>query len=163
MVKLDIATQTIYDSSQYGYDENLVPSNAVEIPPERHAEIFNIISSGFFVKEDLTISSTPRPSYFHVYENDEWRDSRTPEEIAQTLKSLTRRQFKLALLDNNLTSSIETIIDSIGDETIKARIEIEYNESTTFERLNPSVVLMLQSLGLTVEQVNTLWINALEL
>lgn len=51
----------------------------------------------------------------------------------------------------------------IGDETIKTRIEIEYNESTTFERLNPSVVLMLQSLGLTVEQVNTMRINTLEL
>lgn len=163
MIKFSVEQQIFYDYTQQNFNVDSVPETAIEVDSEDYPRLLNKVGLGFFVKEDLTISSTPRPSYFHVYENDEWVDSRTPEEIAQTLKSLTRRQFKLALLDNNLTSSIETLINSIGDEVIKARIEIEYNESTTFERLNPSVVLMLQSLGLTVEQVNTMWISALEL
>jgi DNA phosphorothioation-dependent restriction protein DptG len=163
MIKFSVEQQIFYDYSQQNFNVDSVPETAIEVDSEDYVRLLNKIGMGFYVKEDLTISSTPRPSYFHVYENDEWVDSRTPEEISQTLKSLTRRQFKLALLDNNLTSSIETLINSIGDEAIKARIEIEYNESTNFERLNPSVVLMLQSLGLTVEQVNTMWINALDL
>ena len=78
-------------------------------------------------------------------------------------KPLTRRQFKLALLENNLLATVEQMIDSIEDQTLKTRIQIEYSESERFERTNDSVKYMLDVLNLTSEQVDQMWEQALPL
>ena len=78
-------------------------------------------------------------------------------------KPLTRRQFKLALLENNLLATVEQMIDSIADQTLKTRIQIEYSESERFERTNDSVRYMLAVLNLTSEQVDAMWEQALTL
>ena len=81
----------------------------------------------------------------------------------QQLSSLTRRQFKLALLENGLLSTVEQMIESIEDPTVKARIQIEYNESERFERSNESVQYMLGVLNLTTDQVDEMWRYAMTL
>ena len=81
----------------------------------------------------------------------------------QQLSSLTRRQFKLALLENGLLSTVEQMIESIEDPTVKARIQIEYNESERFERSNESVQYMLGVLNLTTDQVDEMWRYAITL
>ena len=78
-------------------------------------------------------------------------------------KPLTRRQFKLALLENGLLSTVEQMIESIEDPTVKARIQIEYSESERFERTNQSVQYMLGVLGLTSDQVDEMWRYAMML
>ena len=80
-----------------------------------------------------------------------------------SLRPLTRRQFKLALLENNLLTTIDTAISSIPDTLLKARIEIEYAEATEFVRTSDSVKYMCSLLGLTEEQVNQMWEQALTL
>lgn len=79
----------------------------------------------------------------------------------KSLRPLTRRQFKLVLLQNGLLDDIDTAIANIADATQKAIIEIEYQESTTFERTNPSVLAMMAALGLSEAQVNTMWEQAM--
>lgn len=74
-----------------------------------------------------------------------------------SLKPLTRRQFKLALLENNLLATIDTAINNISDPLLKARIEIEYTEATEFVRTSDSVKYMLSILELTEEQANLMW------
>lgn len=74
-----------------------------------------------------------------------------------SLKPLTRRQFKLALLENNLLTAIDTAINSISDPSLKTRIEIEYTEATEFVRTSESVRYMLSILELTEEQANVMW------
>ena len=74
-----------------------------------------------------------------------------------SLKPLTRRQFKLALLENNLLTVIDTAINNISDPLLKARIEIEYAEATEFVRTSDSVKYMLSILELTEEQANLMW------
>ena len=81
----------------------------------------------------------------------------------QQLSSLTRRQFKLALLENGLLSTVEQMIESIEDPTVKARIQIEYSESEHFERSNQSVQYMLGVLDLTSDQVDEMWRYAITL
>lgn len=81
----------------------------------------------------------------------------------QQLSSLTRRQFKLALLENGLLSTVEQMIESIEDPTVKARIQIEYSESERFERSNESVQYMLGVLDLTTNQVDEMWHYAMTL
>ena len=77
-----------------------------------------------------------------------------------SLRPLTRRQFKLALLENNLLATIDTAISNIPDPLLKARIEIEYAEATEFVRTSDSVKYMLSMLELSEEQANSLWETA---
>lgn len=78
-----------------------------------------------------------------------------------SLRPITRRQFKLALLENGLLDQIENSISAIEDSNMRARIQIEYTETTEFHRTSDSVAYMCQLLGLTDEQVNTMWEQAL--
>ena len=78
-------------------------------------------------------------------------------------KPLTRRQFKLALLENGLLETVEQMISGIEDPSIKARIQIEYSESEHFERSNQSVQYMLGVLDLTSDQVDEMWRYAITL
>lgn len=77
--------------------------------------------------------------------------------------ALTRRQFKLALLDNGLLNSVEASIEAIKDPIMKQRVQIEYSESERFERGNPSVKYMMDELNLNLEEVDKLWNYALSL
>ena len=77
-----------------------------------------------------------------------------------SLKPLTRRQFKLVLLENNLLATIDTAISNIPDPLLKARIEIEYAEATEFVRTSDSVKYILSMLELSEEQANSLWETA---
>lgn len=83
--------------------------------------------------------------------------------LEQTLRPLTRRQFKLALLHAGLTSQVEQLISEIPDPTEKAILEIEYNEATEFVRTSSSIKYMCNLLDLTDEEVNNLWEYALAL
>ena len=84
-----------------------------------------------------------------------------PEKLAaynrSIMPSLTRRQFKLALLEHGLLDTVEQMISGIEDPSIKARIQIEYSESERFERSNESVQYMLGALNLTSDQVDEMW------
>lgn len=76
-------------------------------------------------------------------------------------KPLTRRQFKLSLLENGLLENVEQMIESIEDPITKTRIQIEYSESERFERTNGSIQYMLGLLELTTDQVDEMWLQAL--
>ena len=80
-----------------------------------------------------------------------------------SLRPLTRRQFKLTLLENGLLDQIENSISAIKDAQARVRIQIEYTEATEFHRTSDSVAYMCQLLGLTDEQVDQMWEHALTL
>ncbi|MFW2084991.1 MULTISPECIES: hypothetical protein [Acinetobacter calcoaceticus/baumannii complex] len=77
--------------------------------------------------------------------------------------ALTRRQFKLVLLENNLLDTVEQRINAIEDPIMRTRIQIEYNESVKFERNSESIAFMTNLLELTSEQVDEMWKHALKL
>ena len=88
----------------------------------------------------------------------------TVEEIKlKRTPTLTRRQFKLVLSENELLTVVETAISSIADIKLRERIQIEYSESTEFVRTSDSVKYMLSVLNLTEEQVNAMWEQAITL
>lgn len=80
-----------------------------------------------------------------------------------SLKPLTRRQFKLALLANNMLDQIDTAIAAIEDNYIRSVIHIEYTEGTEFHRQSESVIAMCELLQLDEKQVNEMWEYALTL
>ncbi len=83
------------------------------------------------------------------------------EEKRAMLRPLTRRQFKLALLENNLLDTIESAINTIEDNYTRTKMQIEYQEATEFHRLSESVIYMCELLELTDEQVDVMWEAAL--
>ena len=137
-----------------------------EITQEKHNQLFIALNNQCVILDDLTISE-PRPSSHHVWDGANWIDKRTEEEKEQQrilqFKPLTRRQFKLSLLENGLLENVEQMIESIEDPITKTRIQIEYSESERFERTNQSVQYMLGVLDLTSDQVDEMWRYAMTL
>lgn len=81
----------------------------------------------------------------------------------RTLTPLTRRQFKLVLLENDLLEKVESTIDNIPDLQLRKRMQIEYAESVEFERQSESVIAMCEMLELSENQVDQLWQHAMTL
>ncbi|PZM19131.1 hypothetical protein DOL94_00330 [Acinetobacter baumannii] len=78
--------------------------------------------------------------------------------------ALTRRQFRLALVTNGYSlADIETLIAQIEDDMHRQIIQIEWQDATTFIRTSPNLLFMTNLMGLSTEQVDTLWSQALTL
>lgn len=76
--------------------------------------------------------------------------------------ALTRRQFRLALVTNGYNlADIESLIDQIEDEMQKQIIKIEWQDATTFIRTSSNLLTMANLMGLSTEQVDVLWSQAL--
>lgn len=108
------------------------------------------------------------PSQYHILENEMWIISdedalKLTYEKRESMRPLTRRQFKLALLENGLLDQIENSISAIEDDQTRARIQIEYTEATEFHRTSDSVMYMCQLLNLNDDQVDQMWTEALNL
>ncbi|OTG82337.1 hypothetical protein [Acinetobacter sp. ANC 4648] len=78
-------------------------------------------------------------------------------------KPITRRQFKLTLLEFGILTQIEQAIDAIEDVTMRMRIQIEYTEAITFERASDAILYMSQLINLNTNQVDEMWVHALSL
>lgn len=83
------------------------------------------------------------------------------EIFLSTLKPLTRRQFKLSLLENGLLENIESAIDNIPDDLLRKRLQIEYTESDEFQRQSESVNAMFNLLALNDDQLDKFWLQAM--
>ena len=90
-------------------------------------------------------------------------DEQLYEIYVKSLRPLTRRQFRLALLDVGLLDDLETAISNIEDTAEKRRIDIEYTESDKFARTSESVKTMFALINQTEDQINELWEKALTL
>ena len=78
--------------------------------------------------------------------------------------ALTRRQFRLALVTNSYNlADIETLIAQIEDDMQRQIIQIEWQDATVFERNNSNLLTMSALMGLSAEQVDALWSQALTL
>ena len=104
--------QSFYDTDiEYQY----LPKDLVEITQEQHTDLLNKINSGYRVFSDLTTSSL-KPTPFHKWLDGGWVDLRTEEEKLEQYRSqfkpLTRRQFKLVLLEKQFARSDRDINSS---------------------------------------------------
>ena len=78
--------------------------------------------------------------------------------------ALTRRQFRLALVTNGYNlADIETLIAQIEDDMQRQIIQIEWQDATTLIRTSPNLLFMANLMGLSAEQVDALWSQALDL
>lgn len=91
----------------------------------------------------------------------------TPEQQREqylfTLKPLSRRQFKLILLQHGLLDKVTAAIANISDNDLRARMQIEYEDSVTFERGNATLAQLYKVMGLKESQVDRMWEEAMKL
>lgn len=69
-------------------------------------------------------------------------------------RSITRRQFNLALLGMDLLDEVETAIAASTDRAL----QISYNDALDFERNNPLVLATSAMLGKTEAELDALFI-----
>lgn len=162
MIKFSETKQAFYNTD---LSYPALPADLVDVNQEQHIRLLADINRGCYVYADLTITD-PRPSPFHVLENHIWIDPRTEEQkrldFLKKLRPLTRRQFKLTLLENGLTETIEAQIQQIADPYQKAKISIEYQEATEFHRTSESINYMASLLNLTDQQLDDMWLTAMQ-
>lgn len=115
-----------------------------------------------YITEDM-VRMTSSEVDKHVNPKKYMTDEQLYDIYIKSLRPLTRRQFKLVLLENDLLDEVELAINNIEDKTTKTRMQIEYTEATEFKRNSESLLFMCQLLNLSEEQINTMWEKALTL
>lgn len=82
-------------------------------------------------------------------------------ELRALMPALTRRQFKLGLLENGISAqTVLQTIEEMADGMDKEVARIEWDDATSFERLHPLVSSIGGSLGLTEAQIDAMWTAA---
>lgn len=85
----------------------------------------------------------------------------TAEQIREGMAPLSARQLRLGLVNGGFTlAQVSAVIDAMpaGPDKETARIEWEY--ATTFNRMHPLIATVGGALGLTDEQIDTMWTAA---
>lgn len=146
-------------------DENTKDETWQEINQETHSAYLNAINSGQVVLSDNEFSD-PKPTAYHVWVDGGWLDPRTPEAIKKSemarFTPLTRRQFRMVFILNGYDlEAIRQQILAIEDTQTKELTLIEWEDATTFERDNASLVMMAEMMGMSDDQVNAMWEQAL--
>jgi len=111
-------------------DKVKVPSALEEITQEQHAELLQ--------------------SY------NDWRDRFAAEQLQKSREnaSLTRAEFKLALLERNELDNVQT---AMSDSGANPRAVILWEDALNFERLNDDLLTLASDLGYTEDQLDDIF------
>jgi hypothetical protein len=130
---------------------------------------------------ELEIIKRPDPEYSYETQTLEYREyadvenklwvqesyvrDLTESEIEQRKplppQTCTPRQFRLALINAGVNlDTVETLIDSIEDQTEKQIVRIHWEYSLEIERQHPMAVALMTTLGFTEEQMDELFVYA---
>ncbi|ENX35784.1 hypothetical protein [Acinetobacter courvalinii] len=109
--------------------------------------------------EKMTKSDIDR----HLYPKNYLTEDEKKAAYLSSLRPLTRRQFMLTLVEFELDDQIKTAISEIADIKQRKKIEIEFNDGQSFERLSESILFMANLLQLDENRVNELWEHGLSL
>lgn len=137
-------------------------------------------STHYWNGEDFLEYPTPQPSTYHRWDNGEWVDSRTQEQIDQqlvdTLQSkrssatLGKREFimkvcqagiiskesGLAVLDGVLPPELDAMVSGL-DEWQVFDLQVKLKAAVQFDRNDPFIIAAGQHLGMTPEDIDALY------
>ena len=132
---------------------------------KKDSEVYEFAQDGsqnHLITDDFIVM-TPDEVDRHINPRKYLSDEEKRAQYLASLRPLTRRQFKLVLLENDLLDHIENAISAIADDKTRALIQIEYTEATEFHRMSESVIYMYTLIELTEVQVDAMWEYALTL
>lgn len=94
----------------------------------------------------------------------------TPAEIAQRIldaqedspcpTQITRRQARQILAMLGKLTEVQSAIDSIPDELQRQIIQIEWEDSLTFDRNRPSLIMLATAIGLSSTDLDNMFKQA---
>ncbi|OAP37414.1 hypothetical protein [Sinorhizobium americanum] len=88
----------------------------------------------------------------------------TSEQIRASMPPLTARQLRLGLLDGGISpSEVSAAIGAMPAGAIKDRARIEWEYAATFDRAHHLIGTICVVLGLSEEQIDTMWRDAASL
>jgi hypothetical protein len=143
-----------------------IMEGAVEITAEQYAQAVQHIRSGGRVKlanGSMVLTQTPEQQDGHlppVWENGAWVHPPlpTPEpptlEELRALASLSRANFKLALLAGGYLDAVEAAMSA--PETSR-EVRIMWEDSSRFERMHPALLAMAAQMGYSDAQMDALF------
>lgn len=86
-----------------------------------------------------------------------------PQAIRAALPPITRRQLRLTLVRNGIAlDDVAGLIEALPEGLAKEEARIEWDDAQQFERMHPTLLIIAGNLGLTPEQVDQMWQEALE-
>lgn len=86
----------------------------------------------------------------------------TPDEARAAMRPLTRVAFRTAFKNAGMTTAtITAAIFSVEDESLQEDMQIAWEDSIEFKRLDPVVLLIAERAAKTPEQIDTIWLAAL--
>lgn len=155
-----------YFAFEGGVSTSAAPGS-IEIDEQQYSAAIDAIITG----QEVTIDGgfalrDPRPSEYHVWRDGEWIDE-TPEpepEPELPAPPLTARQLRLGLVLNGFTlAQVEATIEAIEDEQDREVARIEWEYASQFDRAHPLIEQVGAALGLTPEQIDAMWNEAITL
>lgn len=84
-------------------------------------------------------------------------------DLIDTLSNLSQYQFRMCLINRNLFDQVTATIDGIQDATQKLRVKTAFDYAQFFKRKDELVIYMSSALGLSDDDVNEMWQEALTL
>lgn len=141
-----------YDKESKGFysseiNGDKIPSGSVEIARAYHAELLTGQGGGKVIVADehgYPILEIPRPM------------------PPQPPKKVTMRQARLAIHAEGMLDRVESAINAL-DEPARTESRIEWDYSSEVFRDNPFVKMLGQSLGLTDDRIDEIFIRAASL
>ena len=99
----------------------------------------------------------------HLFPEKYMTGAEKRERYLKSLVPLTRRQFKLILLKYDLLDKVSEGLAKIEDKTLRMQAQIEFEDSTMFERLNPTLLLLYKAMGISESKLDSMWEDGLKL
>jgi len=88
----------------------------------------------------------------------------TAEEMREKMPALTARQLRLGLVSNGISlAQVSATIDAMPAGADKDKAQIEWEYASTFNRMHPLISTVGAALGLTDEQIDTMWAASLSI
>lgn len=103
------------------------------------------------------------------WNGNEYYESASESEIAASIlklvpKIITRLQLRLQMIEACISDAdVLSIIDTISDETTKAKILIKWQDATTFDRMDSDLISLWLAMGKTESELNNFFTNASQL
>jgi len=123
-------------------------------------KVINIIEADADTAAALGAVAAPTTSIGDLWDGSAF----TPAALVVPVPAVvTRRQAKQALLLTGKLALVQPAIDAIADATQRQLIQIEWDDSQTFERSRPTLIALATGLGMSSADLDALFVLATNL
>ncbi len=116
-----------------------------------------------YLIEEATVPMTADEIDRHVNPQKYMSAEEKRKEYLLSIQPLTRRQFKLILLKHDLLDKVSEGLAKIEDKTLRMQAQIEFEDSTMFDRLNPTLLMLYKAMDISESKLDSMWEEGLKL